>query len=90
MIDLDINNLKLTSNGLTKREEDEGDSLDTIIQHVLSKQFRRIKSDQEIADRLVKFQKLGWVEIVKASSGSRPKSKPATKEVYDGRYNNNE
>ena len=90
MIDLDINNLKLTSNGLTKREEDEGDSLDTIIQHVLSKQFRRIKPDQEIADRLVKFQKRGWVEIVKASSGSRPKSKPATKEVYDGRYNNNE
>jgi len=78
VIDLDINNLKLTSNGLTKREEDEGDSLDTIIQHVLSKQFRRIKPDQEIADRLVKFQKLGWVEIVKASSGSRPKSKPAT------------
>jgi hypothetical protein len=37
VIDLDINNLKLTSYGLTKREEDEGDSLDTIIQHVLSK-----------------------------------------------------
>jgi hypothetical protein len=63
-VDMDVNNLKLTRNGIKKRVEEEGADLDVIITNVQRKQFDLIKPASAVAKRLKKFESRGWQKIL--------------------------
>lgn len=60
LIDIDVNNLKMSTLGIVKRVENEGGDLNTIISHCEQKTFTLVKPAEQIADRLQKMRRRGW------------------------------
>jgi hypothetical protein len=82
-IDMDVNNLKLTRNGIAKRVDSEGADLDVIITNVQRKEFELIKPAQSVAQRLQKFEGRGWRRIsTKASPASTTRTTRAPNCAY--------
>ena len=60
VVDLDVNNLKISSDGIEKRVPEEGDAKEAIIQRIQQKKFKCIKPAKEIKDRVKKMKARGW------------------------------
>ena len=62
LIDIDVNNLILKTNGLAKRVNGEGGALDKIINNCLNKRFLTVKPTDQIRQRIAKLQRNGWTK----------------------------